>query len=310
MTALVSGSYAFDHIMLFDDDFERHILPEKVHALNVAFLVPSLRKEYGGCAGNIAYNLNMLGGNVTPMGTVGEDFDHYRKWLNHCGINDAHVTKIAGTLTAQAFITTDKSDNQITAFHPGAMNAAHTQSVADVSGVKIGMVSPDGRDAMIQRAKEFADAGIPFFFDPGQGLPMFGKEDLLTFLQQATYLIVNDYEAAMFCERTELSENEIAAQVEAFIITRGSEGSEIFVDDERITVGVLSTDNAVDPTGCGDAYRAGILLGMERGCSWKTCGEIGALIAGIKVQHPGTQNHSISADEFAQAFAAEYGYSF
>ena len=259
MRALICGSYAFDQIMVFPDKFKNHILPEKVHMINVSFLVPDMRREFGGTAGNIAYNLNLLGEEALPMATVGTDFGPYKEWMESCGVTTDYIQQVDGSFTAQAFITTDLDDNQITAFHPGAMNSSHLNVISNAKDISLGIVSPDGRDGMIEHATQFANADIPFIFDPGQGLPMFGKEDLMQFIEQATYITVNDYESAMMQERTGLSVVEIAERVSAMIVTRGGEGAYIYADGHRIEIPVVEAEHTLDPTGCGDAFRAGLL---------------------------------------------------
>ncbi|MCB1877403.1 MAG: carbohydrate kinase family protein, partial [Chromatiales bacterium] len=255
MNTLICGSFAYDSIMLFRDHFKNHILPEKVHMINVSFLVPEMRREFGGCAGNIAYNLKLLGGDGEPMGTVGIDFGPYAKWMDHCGVQRRYVTEVEDSFTGQAYITTDLDDNQITAFHPGAMNESHRNRVPTDAGVRLGIVSPDGRDGMIQHAEQFAEAGIPFIFDPGQGMPMFNGEELIRFIEQATYLTLNDYESQLMQERTRLSERQIAERVEALIVTKGGDGSLIYADGDKLQVPAAPVMEMVDPTGCGDAYR-------------------------------------------------------
>lgn len=308
MSALICGSFAYDNIMVFHDRFKNHILPDKVHILNVCFLVPDMRREFGGCAGNIAYNLKLLGGEPLPMGTVGTDFEPYAQWMDKHGISRKHVTEVKDSYTAQAFITTDQDDNQITAFHPGAMNHAHVNHITDAGEVKIGMVSPDGRDGMLQHAMEFAEAGIPFIFDPGQGLPMFDGDELMDFIDKATWVSVNDYEAQLIQERTGKSPHELAEHVEALIITLGGEGSHIYTKQHRHEIPVAPTQVIHDPTGCGDAYRAGLLYGMLNGMDWETTGRIAALMGAIKIEHHGTQNHAFSEEEFAQRFLQSFGY--
>lgn len=310
MSALICGSYAYDTIMVFQDHFKNHILPDQVHILNVSFLVPSLRKEFGGCAGNIAYNLKLIGGDPLPMATVGNDFLPYREWMKRHGINDRYVTLAEGTHTGQAFITTDLDDNQITAFHPGAMGESHQNRVGDATEATIGIVSPDGRDGMIEHAAQFAAAGIPFVFDPGQGLPMFGGEELLTFVDQATWVTLNDYESKMLLERTGLSEAELAERVDALIITRGGEGSTIHAEGTQITIPVVPASATADPTGCGDAYRAGILFGLMNDLDWATTGRIASLLGSIKIASEGTQNHFFTAQEFEQRFLEVFEYSY
>jgi adenosine kinase len=308
MSVLICGSFAYDTIMVFHDQFKNHILPDKVHILNVSFLVPSMRREYGGCAGNIAYNLKLLGGDPLPMGTVGEDFGPYARWMDKHGIPRTHVREVDGNYTGQAFITTDVDDNQITAFHPGAMSQAHVNRVQDATGVRIGIVSPDGRDGMLQHAAQFVEAGIPFVFDPGQGMPMFNGDELLQFAEQATWVTVNDYEAQLLQERTGQSLEALGKRVKALIVTLGAEGSRVYADGKVIDIPAANAVEVNDPTGCGDAYRAGLLYGLDRGMDWETTGRIAALSGAIKIEHHGTQNHSFTPETFKARFKAEFGY--
>lgn len=307
MSALICGSFAYDTIMVFPDQFKNHILPDKVHMLNVAFLVPELRREFGGCAGNIAYNLKLLGDDPIPMGTVGSDFASYATWMDKHSINRHHVHVKQGNYTAQAFITTDMDDNQITAFHPGAMNLAHETHISEAKDIKLAIVAPDGRDGMIEHAQQLHEADIPFIFDPGQGLPMFDGEDLLSFAKQASYIALNDYEAQLFQDRTGLSPHEIADHVKALIITKGSEGSHIYTDRKRIDIPCAKAENLVDPTGCGDAYRAGLMHGILHGKDWETTGRIASLLGAIKIEQHGTQNHTFTIDEFTARFEENFG---
>ena len=309
MTALICGSFAFDTIMVFHDQFKNHILPDKVHILNVSFLVPQLRREFGGCAGNIAYNLNLLGGNGQPMATVGRDFDAYAQWMDQCGISRRYLRVIDDSYTAQAFITTDMDDNQITAFHPGAMGESHQNLVPQSDGISIGIVSPDGRQGMIEHAAQFKTAGIPFIFDPGQGRPMFGGAELTAFIDQATYVTVNDYECELLQERTGMSPLDIAKRVDALVVTLGAKGSHIYTKGKRIEIPTAKIAAAVDPTGCGDAYRAGLLYGLMNNKDWETTGRIAALMGAIKIEHHGTQNHRFDREEFAARFKAEFGFA-
>lgn len=307
MSALICGSFAYDNIMVFPDQFKNHILPDKVHMLNVSFLVPELRREFGGCAGNIAFNMKMLGDEPVPMGTVGSDFATYAAWMDKYAINRRHVHVKEDYFTAQAYITTDIDDNQITAFHPGAMNLAHETKISEAQNIQLGIIAPDGRDGMIQHAQQFADAGIPFIFDPGQGLPMFNGEDLLQFARQASYIALNDYEAQLFEDRTGLPPEEIAKLVEALIITRGAQGSYIYTEGKRIDIPCAKAEKIVDPTGCGDAYRAGLLHGILHGKDWEITGRIASLLGAIKIEQHGTQNHQFTSESFAQRFEQNFG---
>ncbi len=301
---------AYDTIMVFQDRFKNHILPDQVHILNVSFLVPQMRREFGGCAGNIAYNLSLLGSEPLPMATVGEDFGPYQDWLDKHRIDRRHITQVAGSFTGQAFITTDLDDNQITAFHPGAMSESHRNSLADVDEVDIGIVAPDGRDGMLLHSREFAEAGVPFIFDPGQGLPMFDKAELLTFIDEATWITVNDYEIELLQSRTELSAGDIAKRVEALIVTRGGKGSNIYTGGHRIDIPAVKTAAVNDPTGCGDAYRAGLLHGLMHELDWPITGRVASLMGAIKIEQHGTQNHYFTREAFEQRFVAEFGHGF
>ena len=307
MPALICGSFAFDNIMVFQDHFKNHILPDKIHILNVSFLVPELRREFGGCAGNIAYNLKMIGGDPLPMGTVGSDFAPYAERMAALQIPAHCVTTVEDTLTAQAFITTDLDDNQITAFHPGAMNFAERNKIADAGKVDIGIVAPDGRSGMMEHAEQFAAAGIPFIFDPGQGMPMFDGDDLLRFIDAATWVTVNDYESELMRERTGLDATAIAERVEACVVTRGGEGSRIHTAEGVIEIPSAKPGAVKDPTGCGDAYRAGLLYGLMNGLPWETTGRIASLLGAIKIEHPGTQNHTVTREAFAARYEREFG---
>ncbi|MDM8568826.1 carbohydrate kinase family protein [Thiotrichales bacterium HSG1] len=309
MSALICGSFAFDTIMVFHDKFRQHILPDKMHILNVSFLVPDLRREFGGCAGNIAYNLNILGGDAMPMGTVGMDFAPYAEWMDKCGIARTYVTTIDNIYTAQAFITTDMDDNQITAFHPGAMNFSHHNKISQTEGATIGIVSPDGREGMIEHARQFVAAGIPFIFDPGQGMPMFDGNDLLQFIEQANWVIVNDYEWQLMHERTGLSEQQVAKRVEALIVTKGGDGSVIYTGDTTYQIPRADVKATNDPTGCGDAFRGGLLYGLMKDIDWETTGRVASLMGAIKVEHHGTQNHKITIEGFKQRFKRNFGYT-
>jgi adenosine kinase len=299
---------AFDNIMVFAGRFKDHILPHQIHILNVAFLVPDMRREFGGCAGNIAYTLRMLGSEPTIMATVGDDAAPYLARLDALGLSRRHVREVPDSFTAQAFITTDLDDNQITAFHPGAMNHSHLNTVSEAVGTTLGIVSPDGRDGMIQHAQQFAEAGIPFIFDPGQGLPMFDGADLMRFIDAATYVTVNDYEAQLLQERTGQTIEALAKKVKALIVTLGGNGSQIHVDGRRIDIPGVKAD-VVDPTGCGDAYRAGLLHGISSGMDWPTTGRLASLIGAIKIGQRGGQNHRFTRDEIAVRYREAFGSS-
>jgi adenosine kinase len=307
MTALICGSVAYDNIMVFEDSFKNHILPDKIHILNVAFLVPKLRREFGGCATNIAYNLKMLGEDPLPMATVGQDYEPYRKRLKELGIKQTYIKQLDNTFTAQAFITTDLSSNQIIAFHPGAMNFSEKNKVSDAKNVKIGMVSPDGRTGMVKHAEQFKKKKIPFIFDPGQGMPMFGGDDLRKFIEEATWVTVNDYEWELLKDRTGWTEEDITSRVDALIITLGGKGSEIHTKDRMYTIPAATPKSVQDPTGCGDAYRAGLLYGLLHKLDWETTGRIASLMGSIKIEHQGPQNHSFTLESFKKRYKAAFG---
>jgi adenosine kinase len=297
---------AYDTIMVFPDQFKNHILPDKIHILNVAFLVPEMRREFGGTAGNIAYNLNLLGGSPRIMATVGDDFASYSDWLQKNAISDEHIRQVAGSFTAQAFITTDRDDNQITAFHPGAMNFSHQNKVADTKGVTLGIIAPDGRDGMFQHADEFKKLGIPFMFDPGQGLPMFNGEELLHFIELADYMAFNDYEAQLMQDKTGLNLEALASKVKTLVVTLGVQGSHIYTDGQRIEIPCVKAEEVVDPTGCGDAYRSGLLYGMAKGWDWKTSGQLAAVMGSIKIASRGGQNHRPTKQDIAHRYQVAF----
>jgi adenosine kinase len=332
--ALVCGSVAYDTILVFPDRFKSHLLPDKLHMLNVSFLVPEMRREFGGCAANIAYGLKLLGDQGLAMATAGHDFGPYRERMVSKGISVDYIKVVEETFTAQAFITTDLDDNQITAFHPGAMQYAHLNKVADAAGVgatarnpaggrvagqgavgsrepafevALGIVAPDGRQAMIEHAAQFKEAKIPFIFDPGQGLPMFGAEDLALFIDQATWVAVNDYEWQMLQQKTGLTAAQVAARVDALIVTRGAEGSTIYTKERTWTVPAVKPQAVVDPTGCGDAYRAGLIHGLLRGLDWETTGRIASLMGSIKIESRGPQNHDFTKADFDRRYQDTFG---
>ncbi|MDP2178147.1 carbohydrate kinase family protein [Methylicorpusculum sp.] len=310
MSALICGSMAYDTIMVFHDKFKNHILPDKVHILNVSFLVPVMRREYGGCAGNIAYNLKLLGEDPYIMATVGHDFEPYAQWLCQCGISRDHIRILDDNYTGQAYITTDEDDNQITAFHPGAMNMSHLNEVPTDLPISIGIVSPDGKEGMQRHAEQFVEQGIPFIFDPGQGMPMFNGEELIHFLDQATWVTLNDYESELMQERTGLSLEEIAEKVDALIVTLGANGSKIYTQEECIEIPAAKPKSINDPTGCGDAFRAGLLYGLINEMSWRVTGRIASLLGAIKIEHHGTQNHGFSMESFKARYKENFGSTF
>jgi adenosine kinase len=310
MSALICGSLAYDTLMVFQDRFKNHILPDKVHALSVAFFVPQMRKEFGGVAGNISYNLKLLGGDPIPFASVGRDFDDYRAHLDACGITRAHIRELPEMFTAQAFITSDLDNNQITAFHPGAMMRSHDVSVKTVPNIKLAIVAPDNRDAMLQHARDFSESGVPFIFDPGQAMPLFNGEEFKDFIERANYVCVNDYESAVLSERTGWSEKQIAAHVELYIVTRGGEGSTWYTPDGELHIPCAKAAQVVEPTGCGDAYRAGLIFGLLGGYDYATTGRIASLAGTIKIEHHGAQHQRYNLEEFKQRFQTEFGYTF
>jgi len=307
MSALICGSMAYDTIMVFHDKFKHHILPEKIHILNVSFLVPVMRREYGGCAGNIAYNLKLLNEEPLIMATVGHDFEPYAQWLAQNQLSSEFIQILDNHYTGQAYITTDEEANQITAFHPGAMNDSHLNSVPTDRNISIGIVSPDGKEGMQLHAEQFAELEIPFIFDPGQGMPMFNGEELLKLVDQATWLTLNDYESELMQERTGLSLEQLAGRVEALIITLGAQGSQIYSQGQCITIPAAKPKDLIDPTGCGDAYRAGLLYGLMNDLDWETTGRVASLMGAIKIEHNGTQNHSFDMDSFKQRYRENFG---
>jgi adenosine kinase len=310
MTSLICGSLAFDTIMSFGGRFSEALLADQLHKINVAFLVPGIRREFGGCAGNIAYNLKLLNGDPLIMATIGQDSAPYIDRLDKLGISRRCIKLIDSSYTAQAFITTDIDSNQITAFHPGAMAMSHQIKITDAGKVSIAIIAPDGRDGMIEHARDCAAENIPFIFDPGQGLPMFNGEELTHFIELATYVAVNDYEAELLTERTGLSLQQIAERVSALIVTRGEQGAEIFTSDGRLDIPVVKVADIVDPTGCGDAFRAGMLFGLTRDMDWMTIGRLSSLMGAIKIASQGGQNHAPTIDQIEDRFFQEYGYRF
>ena len=309
MTALVCGSIAYDHIMVFHDYFKNHILPDKTHMLNLSFVVPDMNKEFGGCAGNIVYNMHLLNSDALPMATVGIDIDVYSKRFKEMGIDDRHVRVIDGKYTAQCFITTDLDDNQINFFQIGAMADSHQNKVGDAENISIGIVAPDGKEGMLEHAAQFAEAGVPFIFDPGQNVPLIDKEEMVAAFSQASWVTFNDYEWQQIEDKTGLTTSTILDLVDALIVTRGGQGSTIYTREKQYDIPVAAASQVVDPTGCGDAYRAGLLSGLMRGMDWETTGRVASLTGAIKIEVAGTQNHTFSEQEFADRFKETFGYS-
>ena len=302
MPALICGSVAYDTIMVFHGQFGEHILPDQIHILNVAFLVPDMRREFGGTAGNIAYNLKLLGDAPIVMATVGDDFGPYRARFDQLGIARTHIREIPGTFVPQAFIMTDLDANQITAFHPGAMSSSYLNKVGDADGIKLGILAPDSRDGMLQHAEQFHDLGIPFIFDPGQQMSVFNGDELRHFIELADYVAVNDYEARILEERTGDTISKLTERVKAFFVTKGAEGSMIYADGQQIFIPSVKENRRVDPTGCGDAYRSGLLYGIERGWSWQKIGRLSNTIGSIKIEHRGPQGHQPTRDDIASRY--------
>jgi len=314
MASLICGSVAYDTIMTFDGRFREHILPDQIHMLNVSFLVPGMRREFGGCAGNIAYTLKMLGGEPVVMGTVGEDAGPYLDYLRKLDIVTDHIRTLPGTFTAQAMITTDLDNNQITAFHPGAMSQSQLNSVQDALTAgrqpALGIVAPDSREGMLHHAQQFAEAGIPFIFDLGQAMPLFNGEDLRQFIELASYVTVNAYEAQVLLSRTACTSADVPAKVRAFIVTHGERGASIFADGQQYAIPAVPAEQVVDPTGCGDAFRGGLLYGIENGLDWETTGRLASLMGALKIARQGPQNHWLSREDIGNRFQSAFGYRY
>lgn len=306
MSVLICGSLAYDTIMVFHGKFGEHILPDQIHILNVSFVVPDMRREFGGTGGNVAYNLKLLGGEPLIMATVGDDFGPYRERLEVLNISRAHIREVPGTFVAQAFITTDLDANQITAFHPGAMSSSYVNKVSDAKGVKLGILAPDSRDGMLQHAEQFHDAKIPFIFDPGQQMSVFKGYELKHFIELADYVAVNDYEARVLEERIGEPIAKLTERVKAFFVTKGAEGSVIYADGQQIAVPSVREERRVDPTGCGDAYRSGLLYGIEHGWSWEKTGRLANTMGSIKIEHRGPQGHRPTRAEIEARFATAF----
>jgi adenosine kinase len=309
MKILVTGSIAYDTIMVFPDRFRNHLLADQLHILNVCFLTPEMRREYGGTAGNIAYNLKLLGESPLLMATVGEDIDPYLARLRDLGLATANLKRIAGQFTAQGFITTDLDNNQITNFHPGAMNFSHENRITRELGAGLAIIGPDGKLGMREHARQCAELGIPFLFDPGQGLPMFSREELAEFLRLASYVAVNDYEGKLLEEKTGLRLEDIARGVRALVATRGAEGSTILAGGQRHEIPSVKAESVIDPTGCGDAYRAGLLYGIAHSWDWPSIGRLGSVMGALKIAHRGGQNHVTTREDVEARFRRAFGYS-
>ena len=308
MAILVTGSIAVDHIMLFRDRFRNHILPDKVHMINVAFHVPSLRKSFGGCGANIAYNLRQLGEDPILLGAVGNDFGEYKAWLDRHGIRRDGVRELADAYTAQAFITTDLDDNQITAFHSGAMDRAHEARLDDVrEPLDVAIVSPNGKRAMQEYARALKARGVELVMDPGQGIPQFDREELRELVEGSAVYVVNDYEWSLTLERTGWDERELERRVGAVVVTLGEQGSRLRQGEREVRVPAVRADALVDPTGCGDAYRAGLLYGRARGLPLETCCRVGSLLGALKVAVEGPQGLELDPRAFRERFAGEFG---
>ena len=306
MPALICGSVAYDTIMVFHGQFGEHILPDQIHILNVAFLVPDMRREFGGTAGNIAYNLKLLGDEPVVMATVGDDFGPYRERFDQLGIGRTHVREIPGTFMPQAFITTDLDANQITAFHPGAMSSSYVNKVGDAKGITLGILAPDSRDGMLQHAEQFHDLRIPFIFDPGQAMSVFNGDELRHFIELADYVAVNDYEARILEERTGEPISKLTERVKAFFVTKGAEGSVIYADGQQIFIPSVKENRRVDPTGCGDAYRSGLLYGIERNWAWERVGRLANTMGSLKIEYRGPQGHQPTRDQIASRYQAAF----
>jgi len=309
-TTLICGSLAFDKIMQFNGRFSESLLADQLHKVNVSFLVPTLRTEYGGCSANIAYNLNLLGGDPLIMATIGQDGGEYLERFEQLGISTRAIRTIGNAYTAQCFVTADLDNNQINAFHPGAMEFAHQNNVADCGRVRVAIIAPDGRDGMLKHARDCAALGVPFMFDPGQQLPRFSGTELIEFINQATYLAANDYEFEMLMDRTGLTLADIADRLEALIVTRGEKGSEIYANGMRFDIDCVEASAVIDPTGCGDAFRAGLLYGITNDLDWPTTGRLASVMGAIKIAHQGGQNHVATPAQIADRFEAAFGYRY
>jgi adenosine kinase len=310
LATLICGSLAYDNIMTFEGRFREHILPEQVHILNVSFLVPTMRREFGGCAGNIAYALKLLGGDARVMAALGSiDAQPYLDRFDSLGLAKEHVLVVPDAYSAQAMITTDLDNNQITAFHPGAMMQSHLNRADEARGITLAIVAPDGFEGMVQHTEKLAAAGVPFVFDPGQGLPLFTGDALRRAIELANYVAVNDYEAKLVSNKTGWSLEEIANRVEALIVTYGENGAHIHHAGRCEEIPAVTPARVVDPTGCGDAFRGGLLYGIENGMDWATTGRLASLMGSLKIEHAGPQTYAPARDEINTRFAQAFGYS-
>ncbi len=309
-TSLICGSLAIDYIMQHEGRFGDTLLADQLHKVNVSFLVPTMRTEYGGCAGNIAYNLHLLGGDGRIVGVMGQDSGPYLARLQKLGISTNNILIKGDSYTAQCFVTADIENNQINAFHPGAMSFAHENPVANAGPARVAIISPDGHLGMLKHAADLAELNIPFMFDPGQQMPMFSGEQLIDFINKATYVTCNDYEIELLMSKTGLTLPDLASRLEALIVTRGEKGSEIYTDGKRIDIPPVAAEAVEDPTGCGDAYRAGLLYGITHNLGWETTGRLASLLGAIKIAHKGGQNHVLTKDQLAARFEAAFGYRY
>jgi adenosine kinase len=309
-TSLICGSLAIDIIMQYEGRFGDTLLADQLHKVNVSFLVPTMRTEFGGCSGNIAYNLKLLGGEPRIVGVMGQDCAAYLERFQKLGISTENIMIKKDAYNAQCFVTADSDNNQINAFHPGAMSFAHENDVAKAGPAGIAIISPDGHLGMLQHADTLAKLKVPFIFDPGQQLPMFSPEELIGFIDKATYVTTNDYEIELLMDRTGLTLPDIAGRLEALIVTRGEKGSEIYTKGGRIDIPAVQAEAVLDPTGCGDAYRAGLLYGLTNELGWETTGRLASLLGAIKIAHKGAQNHVLTKEEISDRFEAAFGYRF
>jgi len=300
MSVVVCGSLAYDNLMEFDGKFGDYILPDQIHILSVAFNVPRLRKEFGGCAGNIAYNLKLLGIEPIITATVGQDFDSYGSWLEKNDISKDAIQIIDNMYTAQCFITTDSNNNQLTSFHPGAMDEGHKNPISLTDNIEMAIIAPDGKQSTIEHAEQLHEQSIPIMYDPGQGLPMFNKDEIEKIIGLSDWIILNEYEANLISEITGKPLKDIVKNLKAAVVTKGNKGSEIFVGDERIIIEPIKATKDLDPTGCGDAYRAGLIYGICHQMSWQQSGKIGSMMGSIKVASNGTQNHTFKVKEILE----------